>query len=136
MRHLCAEAAHAQPLPAGYSMPSYPLPPPNDYFRKANGVGLPAMFQGTTALLIILSATACSWCASSRPKLPFGLFLSRSGPISYERVLPAVELALSLVNNDTSVLPGFSLGYPQDAFVDAMVSGLHVLHSKLKSAVT
>ena len=91
------------------------------------------MFQGTTALVIILSATACSWCASSRPPLPFGLFLSRSGPISYEGVLPAVELALSLVNNDTSVLPGFSLEYPQDAIVDAMVSGLYVLHSSLSA---
>lgn len=88
------------------------------------------MFQGTTALVILLSATACSWCAGSRPQLPFGLFISRSGPISYEGVLPAVELALSLVNNDTSVLPGFSLGYPKGSFVDAMVSGLPVLHSK------
>lgn len=80
------------------------------------------MSQGTTALVLVLSASICSCCVGSRAELPFGLFLSRSGPISYEGVLPGIELALSLINNDTSLLPGYRLEYPQDAFVDAMVS--------------
>ena len=79
------------------------------------------MLKGAIALVLVLSASICSCCGGSRTELPFSLFLSRSGPISYEGVLPAVELALSLVNNDSSLLPGFTLGYPPDAFVDAMV---------------
>ena len=80
------------------------------------------MFKGTTALVLVLCVSVYRCCGGSGTQLSFSLFVSRSGPISYEGVLPAIDLALSLVNNDSSLLPGFTLEYPENAFVDAMVS--------------
>ena len=53
--------------------------------------------------------------------LTLGLFVSRSGSVVYEGVLPAVDLALDSINANSSILPDFVLDYDKDV-IDSMVS--------------
>lgn len=51
--------------------------------------------------------------------LTLGLFVSRSGSVVYEGVLPAVDLALDSINANSSILPDFVLDYDKDV-IDSM----------------
>ena len=64
---------------------------------------------------------------SNLSNLTFGLFVSRSGSISLEGVLPAIDMALNKINSNDSVLPGYYLNYgTRDQIIDAMVGLVRV----------
>ena len=71
-------------------------------------------------LLIALSLGTSS--AADQPGLYFSLIVSSTTTINMSGIVSAVDQALELINNNTTILPGYSLQYTQE--LDTQVSGI------------
>ena len=78
------------------------------------------LFVNLFLLTLLSKFTVVNGTDGTKGNLTLGLFISRSGTVIYEGVLPAINLALRLVNEDPNILPDYVLGY--DDVVDSMVS--------------
>ena len=77
------------------------------------------LFVNLFVLALLSKFAVVKGTDGTKGNLTLGLFVSRSGTVVYE-VLPAIDCALELVNNDSNILPDYVLGY--DNVVDSMVS--------------
>ena len=78
------------------------------------------LFVNLFVLALLSKFAVVNGTDGTKGNLTLGLFVSRSGTVVYEGVLPAIDRALELVNNDSNILPDYVLGY--DNVVDSMVS--------------
>ena len=63
--------------------------------------------QYITVLLAIVSHCSCK----DKENLFFQLYVSNSSSVDASVIIPAVDYALQLINNDSSLLPNYNLTY-------------------------
>ena len=71
------------------------------------------------ALLVLLSLAPAS---GEEQQLLFSFITSHTGDLVSSGAIPMVDLALEQINNHSSILPGYTLGYT--SVLDSQVSGL------------
>ena len=89
------------------------------------------MYPVLSLFLLALSATAIRAqgtpsCGNASTKLPLHIayYTSKSGTFVSSGTIPAVDLALDLINDDDGILPGYNLSY--EGIYDTKVGSLQL----------
>ena len=77
-------------------------------------------------LVMLMSSLQQVYCQSNDSRIPlyFSYITTKTGDYVGAGAIPAVDLALEQINNDSSILPNYTLQYTD--ILDSNVSYLHV----------
>ena len=79
-------------------------------------------FRSFVAALMLLVLLTLAPASGEEQQLLFSFITTHTGDLVSSGAIPMVDLALEQINNNSSILPGYSLGYT--SVLDSQVSGL------------